>query len=677
MELRKYWEIICRRKWIVISTFLIIVTISFAGANIATKIYEAKSKILIESTDIQLSLISAIGMPVQGLSAPPKGSNETYDTEIELSQIRPILEKLITKLNLKNRHGEKLETDKITFSLADLIFLEPYIAVEQYKNSDLLRITGGSTNREEAAKIANELANLYIADIIERTKQNYKVARIFLENKINTVKEEYYNALLERKEFMTKEATVNLQEEIRDLLNYISTLNIDFKDNEIAVAQANESIMLIEKKLAGKVYTSSNLINNMETALNNLLIDLSAKKIEFTEEHPDVLQLNNQINTIKKLLKDKMEFAFSDKEISIAPVYDDLLMDLKDAYINKAVTEIKRDVLKELIDKSQAELIKIPSKSMKQSQIDLSLSVNQEIYKNLLEYMNQIGIAESMTISNIKLVEPAVEPDINETYFPKKTLIYVLGVFLGTFWGFFLAFLVDYVDHTIQIPEDLKDYRFTFLGSIPKFKKDKYLVSMTDTNDPLYEAYRRVLSSMHFAEIDKPNKKLLIGSLSPMTGSSTTAANLGIVLAREGRKVLLVDADLRRPNLHNLFGLPNTAGLTDLLLGNTQAGDVIHSLAAERLDILTTGAVPPDSGLLMKSHKMQEIIEQLDKKYDILLFHCAPILIKNDALLLMKNLDAIAILLKSKKTTHYEIIKADELLKNANITPIGVILNCV
>lgn len=675
MELRKYWEIICRRKWIVISTFLILVTISFAGANIATKIYEAKSKILIESTNVQLSLISAIGMPVQGLSTPKANLNETYDTEITLSQIKPILEKLITKLNLKNRDGEKLETDRITFSLSDLVFPEPYIEVEQYENSDLLRITGGSTNPEEAAKIANELAELYIADIIERTKQNYKVARIFLENKINTVKEEYDNALLERKEFMTKEATVNLQEEIRDLLNYISTLNIDFKDNEIAVAQANESIMLIEKKLAGKVYTSSNLINNMETALNNLLIDLSAKKIEFTEEHPDVLQLNNQINTIKKLLKDKMEFAFSDKEISIAPVYDDLIKDLKDAYINKATAEIKRDVLKQLIVKSQAELIKIPSKSMKQSQIDLSLSVNQEIYKNLLEYMNQIGIAESMTISNIKLVEPAVEPDI--PYFPKKTLIYVLGVFLGTFWGLFLAFLVDYLDHTIQIPEDLKDYRFTFLGSIPKFKKDKYLVSMTDTNDPVYEAYRRVLSSIHFAEIDKPNKKLLIGSLSPMTGSSTTAANLGIVLAMEGRKVLLVDADLRRPNLHNLFGLPNTAGLTDLLLGNAQAGDVIRSLATERLDILTTGTVPPDPGLLMKSHKMQEVIEQLDKKYDILLFHCAPILIKNDALLLMKNLDDIAILLKSKKTTHYEIIKADELLKNANITPIGVILNCV
>ena len=134
MELRKYWEIICRRKWIVISTFLIIVTISFAGANIATKIYQAKSKILIESTNVRLSLISAIGMPVQGLSTPKTNLNETYDTEIALSQIRPILEKLITKLNLKNRDGEKLEADKITFSLADLISPEPYIDIEQYEN---------------------------------------------------------------------------------------------------------------------------------------------------------------------------------------------------------------------------------------------------------------------------------------------------------------------------------------------------------------------------------------------------------------------------------------------------------------------------------------------------------------------------------------------------------------
>lgn len=676
MELRRYWEIILRRKWIVISTFLIVVLTAVTGANVGTPIYEGKARVLIESTNVLLSLMSGIGMPVQGLSTPTNMA-ETYDTEIAISQIRPLLEKLITELNLKNRDGEKLETDKITFSLADLIFPEPYIAVEQYEDSDLLRITGGSTNREEAAKIANELAKLFIADTIERIKQNYKVARIFLENKIDTVKKNYYDSLLERKEFMIKEATVNLQEEIKELLDYISTLKIDSKNNEIAVAQANESIMLIEKKLAGKVHTSSNLINNMETTLNNLLVEVSAKKIDFTEEHPDILQLTNQIDTIKKLLKDKMELSFSDKEISIAPVYDNLLEDLKDAYINKAVAEIKRDVLKGLIDKSQAELITIPPKSMKQSQIDLSLSVNQEIYKNLFEYMNQIGIAESMTISNIKLVEPAVEPDIKKPYFPKKTLIYVLGVFLGTFWGFFLAFLVDYVDQTIKIPEDLKDYRFTFLGSIPKFKKDKYLISMTDPNDPVYEAYHRVLSSIHFAWLDKPNKKLLITSLQPRAGSSTTVANLGILLAREGKKVLLVDADLRRPNFHTLFGLPNKEGLSDLVLENAQIDKVIQSSGIDGLDILTAGPTPPDSGLLIKSAKMGSVIKQLEEKYDVLLFHSAPLLIKNDGVMLMKYLDDIVILVRSKQTTHNAIAKTDMLLKNANITPIGVILNCV
>ncbi len=676
MELRRYWEIILRRKWIFIGTFFVIVVIAVIGANIATPIYEANTKILIESSAALSSLMSKLSLQKADIGQG-QSTGDTYETEIALANIRPIIEKLISDLNLKDWKGEKLKPKKIEFSIVYLILPQPYIGVEQYEESDILEITAGSTNPAEAAKMANELAQLYIADTIDKTKEDFKAARLFVENQLNDVKEEYYKSLSKKKDFMIKEETVDLQEETKKLLDYISNLKDDYKNNEIAIIQASETISLIEKKIAGKEHASSNLINDLESKLHDLLVDLSGKKIELTEEHPDILRINKEINTIRKLLKDKMEVIFGDKEVSIAPVYEELVRNLKDAYINEKIGEIKRQVLKKCIDKTQDELMNIPYKSTKQSEIDLSLSVNQDIYRNLLSFLTQISVAEYVTLSNIKIVEPAVEPDTDEVYFPKKVLSYALGIFLGLFWGLFLSFFIEYIDNTIKGPEDLKNYRFTFLGSIPKFKRGKHLVSEMNPDDLIYESYRKVLSGIHFAKLGKPYKKLLISSINQKEGSSTTVVNLGIILAKEGKKVLLVDADLRIPNIHQLFKLPNTQGLGDLLLGNADIEKVICKSGIEGLNILPAGSTPPDSGLLIKSDKMQDIIRNLEERYDILLFHSAPLLLKNDAVLLMKNLDDMIILVRNNRTTHPDIYRTDELLKNAKITPIGVILNCV
>ena len=676
MELRRYWEIVLRRKWIVIGTFFIIFIIAVIGANIATPIYEANTKILIESSAALSSLMSKLSLEKTGIGQD-KGMGDNYETEIALANIRPIIEKLISNLNLKDGKGKKLKPKKINFSIFYLIRPQPYIGVEQYRDSDILEITGGSTKPAEAAKIANELAQLYINDTIDKTRKDFEAARLFVENQINDVKEEYYKFLSEKKDFMIKEGTVDLNEETKKLLDYISKLKDDYKNNEIDIIQANETIMLIEKEIAGKGHTSSTLLNDMESKLNDLLLDLSGKKIELTEEHPDVLQINEKIDTIRKLLKDKMEVIFGDKEVSIAPVYEELVRNLKDAYINKKTGEMRREVLERYIDKSQDELMKIPYKSTKQSEIDLPLSVNRDIYKNLLSYLTQISVAEYTTLSNIKIVETAVEPETDEIYFPKKVLIYALGISLGLFWGLFLAFFMEYIDNTIKGPGDLKNYRFTFLGSIPKFKRGRYLVSEMDPDDIIYESYRKVLSSIHFAKTGNPYKKLVISSINPKEGSSTTVVNLGIVLAEEGKKVLLVDTDLRRPKIHRLFKLPNTEGLTELLLGNADIEKMICESGIEGLNILPAGSTPPDSGPLIKSDKMQDIIINLEKRYDILLFHSAPLLLKNDALLLMKNLDDMIILVRNRRTTRDAISMTDDLLKTANITPIGVILNCV
>lgn len=681
MEFLKLWEIILRRKWIIIITFSVFLAAVVVGTHLATPIYKAKAKLLVEPSESLSSLMSSLGLTI--LPAAAKGTSgkaEDHDTDIALITMRPLLETLISDLELKDRSGEVLKPeDLVKYSIVRKILPQPYTEVEQYEESNILEITSYSTSPAEAAKISNELARLYIEDQLEQTRAEYRVARAFIENRIKEIKEKYHGSLLEKRDFMIKEATVDLSRESSTILGVISTLENDYRGNEIAVAEANENIVLLEEKIGEGEYSSAALIDHLESKLNDLLVEVSGKEVQFTAKDTAVSALNQQIDTLRKILKDRAQIILAEKQVSIAPVYGELIKNLKDAYINKKVGEIKRDLLKEYIDKAKDDLIKIPSKVIRQSELDLALSSYQNVYASLLEYLTQVGIAESVTISNIKLVEPATEPDPDKPDFPNEVLVYAIGVFLGLFLAFSFALFSEYIDNTIKSPSDLEDFRFTFLGSIPGFRRFRRsrLVSKTDSNDPVYEAYRKVLSSIHFARLDKPPKKLLVTSVEPKAGSSTVTVNLGILCAKEGQKVLLVDTDLRRPSLHRLSGCSNKEGLTTVLLENKEMENVIWESRIDGLSILPAGPAPSDPGLLLKSNKLRDVIVELEDRYDILIFDSAPLLIKNDAIILMSHLDDMVLVSRNKTTTFHAISQVDGFLKNANITPIGIILNCV
>ncbi|MFC1636785.1 GumC family protein [Planctomycetota bacterium] len=676
MEFLKIWETVVRRKWIIIITFSVFFATVVIGTYFATPLYEAKAKMLVKSSEGLSSLMNSLNMTGNLTSRDAGTDDADYDTEVELMTIRPILESLISKLNIKNKNGEILKPEQMAKpSLLGKIFAQPSVEVEQYRETDILMITSNSTSPEEAVDMSNELAKIYIENRIAQTRQEYNAARMFIENRIGEIRDRYYGSLLEKRDFMIKEETIDLEIESKDLLERISTLQKDYRDNEIAIAGASEKIFFLEEKVGERKYASSTLIDHLESRLSDISAEFSGKRVELTLEDPEVLALNQQMETLKKILNDRAQIILAEKQVSVAPVFEGLIVNLKDAFIDKKVREIKRDLLKEYIDKAKDDLIKIPSKVIKQSKLELALSNYRDVYGSLLEYLTQVGIAEAVTISNIKLVEPAIVP--RKPDFPKKVLNYIAGTFFGFFLAFSLAFFRDYVDDTIHSPASLGDYRFTFLGSIRRLRMyGRRFISKTDPNDPLFEDYRKIVSAIQFTRLNRLPKRLLVSSIEPKSGSSTVATNLGIIYAKEGAKVLLIDTDLRRPNLQVICACSQKEGLTNVLLENKEVEKVICKSRIDGLSVLPAGPIPFDAGLLLRSKKFHDVIQKLQDKYDVLIFDSAPLLIKDDAISLMSYLDSMVIVLRNKKTTHKAICKMDRFLQNAKITPTGVVLNC-
>ena len=204
------------------------------------------------------------------------------------------------------------------------------------------------------------------------------------------------------------------------------------------------------------------------------------------------------------------------------------------------------------------------------------------------------------------------------------------------------------------------------------------LITLSDPKSPVSEAFRTIRTNIMFSSLDAPLKKLLITSPSPNDGKSTIAANLAIVLAQAGKKVLVIDLDLRKPTVHKKFGVENIKGFTNFLLGDAKLEDIVKTVAGiPNLYILTSGPLPPNPAELLGSQKMKKILEQLKDEYDVVVIDSPPVIPVTDAALLASIVDGVVLVLSQGQTRIDVAQKAVEQLKNVGARILGTVLNNV
>ncbi len=692
MEFLKIWEILSRRRWVFLGTFLGFFFVVVIGTFLIPPTYKARAKLIIQTSDTISSLLSSLGtrgVKVGGVIPSRTSSSDEYKTDVALAKIRPLLEKLVSSLNLKDRRGKPLKSDKLTDTglvtkFKNKVFPRPYVEVAQYKDADMLEIVSYSSNPSEAADMSNTLANLYIEDRLDRTREEYKAAKLFIKDQIQKVKEEYYVSLSALSDFKISSNTINLDTETQNAINKIATLKGDYEDNEKIILESRRKIADSNNKLReirkyrknSKEFSRSDILKSLHTKLSDYLMDVAKKSVEFTKEHPDFKILEKEIETAKELIKKEKKVALNTVSLSIDPIYDELAKNLVDSYIDKNVAVAKKRLLQKYINAYQDELLNIPIKNVENSKLELALTVNKDMYQNLLEYMMYVSIAESMTLSNIRLVESAAVPD--KPHFPKILLNFVVGAFLSLFWGLVLSLFIEYIDNTIKTPEDLKHIKsLNFLGIIPKAKilSDMNVISKLNPTLPVVEAYRTIRNSIRYASVDKPIKTMAITSTMESEGKSSAASNISITYSMEHKKIILVDLDLRRPTLHKFFNILNATGITSVLAAGLPLEEAIVHTGVSGLDVLTSGPIPPDPSSLVESHKLKEIINKLKETYDMVIIDTPPVMAVNDAVIIGAITDGILYVIESGRATFSMVDHVKELFTKANLNTIGIVLN--
>jgi len=205
--------------------------------------------------------------------------------------------------------------------------------------------------------------------------------------------------------------------------------------------------------------------------------------------------------------------------------------------------------------------------------------------------------------------------------------------------------------------------------------KMRYLIAKLNPRSPITEQYRTVRTNLQFSSVDQDLQTMLLTSAGPGEGKSMTSANLAVVYAQQGKKVLLIDADLRKPTIHYTFRLDNLRGLSNALVGNMSLQEIVSPSDVGNLDLISCGPIPPNPSELLGSKRMKELVREAKQAYDIIIFDTPPVLAVTDAQILANLCDGVVLVVRSKKTEFDAADKAIELLQSANAKILGTILN--
>ncbi len=293
----------------------------------------------------------------------------------------------------------------------------------------------------------------------------------------------------------------------------------------------------------------------------------------------------------------------------------------------------------------------------------------------------ELQVNSSLLSGGAELITPALAPTSPSSPRPKRNV--GVAVIVGLILGVGLAFLLEYLDDSVRSQEDMLRVAsdLPVLALVPavegwKDRRSTMVVSLARPKSPAAEAYRSLRTSIQFMDINRPLRRLVLTSASATEGKTTTLTNLAVTLAEAGKRVIVVCCDLRRPRIHEFFGLSNETGFTSVLLGTSPLHGALQPVEeVKNLTLLASGPVPPNPSELLSSPRASELLDILATSYDMVLLDTPPVLPVTDAAVLSRHADGVAVVVSAGVTTRKQLGRAFEVLGHVNAPIVGVILN--
>ena len=636
IDLLSYWRILVKRRWTVLGALGIVLVATLVGTLLMTPIYRASTSLQIERDTIKVVDVEGV-TPVEG-----SAGSDFYQTQYELLKSRALAQRVASQLGVAE--GDTIErlsprspwaalrgmlsgSDKVedeaptedelaAREAAATGLVKGGVTIEPVRNSRLVLVHFDSPDASFSQRAANALAEAYIASNLERRFDSSTYAKTYLEDRLQELRLKLEDSERKLVEFAQKEQIVgsgdnsgNLSEQDLGSLNTaLSTARQDRIRAEARWRQAQASRGTV---MLGEIGETS-IIKSLQESRGKLMADYQDKLRLYKPGYPLMVQLKGQIDEL-------------DRQIAVE------VSNIKSAIQAEfqAAQEQER-LLAEQMSLVKTDVLDLQSRSIQYNIFKREVDTNRQLYDGLLQRYKEIGVAAGVSNNNISVVDAA---QLGRKFKPSLTRNMALGLLAGLMLGVLLALAFEYLDDTLKAPEDVeKQLGLSVLGVIPLLKAPMTpLRALEDPRSAFAEAYRSVRTALQFATDTGVPRSLLVTSSTPAEGKSTTAITLAKNFAQLGKRVLVIDADLRNPSLHKLMGMDNSTGLSNYLAGASKATEVIRPTDTPGMMFMSTGPLPPNPAELLMGPRMISLISIAGEKFDQLIIDGPPVMGLADA----------------------------------------------
>lgn len=576
--------------------------------------------------------------------------------------------------------------DKVAGRLAEEgIFLDgktvAFATTAEFFEPDLIEIAATAPDSLRAVALANAAAEVFVSENKDIIKRELNKAVAFIEEELDVAEQEWLDSQNMIASMRQKPEIGYIEQRISSLADQVVEFSKAYAHNRVNIEKTQTEMGELQRLLAPETTTRLNPMEDpVITGMRDKLIlaesELALASGEFGAEHPEVMIKRARRDEISREIESRIqtlqtvELPVPDKEY-----YATLRADFASTQVSLITLQAERVALKGALTTVDEQLNSVAQVHVRYRRVQLQSSVAEEKYRSLMERLETSRIQIEGVQGNASVIDLAV--DARPTTTRSKLMFY--AVVLSLILGVGAVFVVEYLDDSLKSLDELGSaVGVTPLGAILRMRvPEQRLLAPDDQRSPLFESYRIVRSGIRFAAVNNPIRSLLITSAVAGEGKSSTAVNLGVVMAAGGQRVLLVDADLRNPTLHRLLGKDPVTGLTSVLLGEAGVEESLITTPYERLWVLPSGAVPPNPVELFESENMRKLIRELDAFADVVIFDSAPVLPVTDAALLAGSVDAVVMVMAAGQVSTEDARNAKRILDNSGARVIGAILNKV
>jgi len=689
-SLSDYWRILQKRKWtVIVSVVIVVITAALISVR-TTPIYDAMTRILISQ---QRS--NPLNFKESNASPEDDYQQRDIETEVKILQSDTMAELVIHRLNL-DAHPDfagaartqssggitvSESSDKEAARQEQLIRkFQGSLKVQQVPDTSLVEIRYSDPNPSLAADIANAVAATFIEQNVKSRYDSTMQAADWLSKQLADLQIKMESSQTKLIQYQKEHAIVGTDEK-----QNLTTEKLDELNKELIGAQADR----IQRESLYQIATTSNpetlsavLQDPILTGLRQRQTELQAQyallSTEFGPGYPKVLEIKNQLDQVDRNYREQVEN-------SVNRIKNDYQTAVNRERMLQAALAEQTGVADQLNQNA------IEYKVLKQE-----ADSNRQLYDGLLEQLKQASLAAGLNSSNVRVVDRARVP-----LHPARPSIprnMEFALLIGLVVGVVIAFGLEALDTTVRTPDQAESISgLPILGVIPLQSSfgavttigKAYLLKKAPRNDvsprPLIsylepqsetaEAYRALRTSILLSSPSHPPRSILVTSSVPQDGKTMTCINIAIVLAQQGKRILLVDADMRRPHIHRAFSLKNQVGLSNILTGSANGNDAIQVTVQPSLFVIPAGPIPPHPAELLSSPLMQNLLRKWRDDYDHVIVDSPPVISVTDPVLLSVQTDAVLLIIRSGQTTAAHVRRARNLLQSVNAGLLGVVVN--